>query len=134
MLSIIAVLFLFGCSSCSSTIGGGCAYDDVPGSITITEVVPGPEGEYNCPNSGMRVTFDFTPDDSSQASDRDSGERLTVGGGANPPQSCLEAAGLTVGATFTARRRDITNGTCSPVAWDLDVPNLDACQEQCHQE
>lgn len=111
--------------------GGRCVYEETPGTATITDVREVAPGIYSCPD-GRDVRFDFTPDDPGRASASDHAAPLRVRGGAAPPASCLVANGIEVDATFTARRSDIVAGPCTPVMWELDVPNWELCWAQCY--
>ena len=106
-------------------VGGGCAYAEIPGVATIVSVRQADPSLYNCRNDPVEVVFDFVPDDP-KAPDRyrfpawaDTGQHLTVPGGANPARQWTLNEGLTAGTQHACVRSEITAGTCTPVIFTL---------------
>ena len=56
--------------------------------------------------------------------------RLVALAGANPPTSCLDGIGVTVGADLPASLWVIERGGCAPTAFMLDL-DTSACSDQC---
>jgi hypothetical protein len=118
--------------------GGGCTYDDAPGTITISAIeAPASSLEAACPNDGKHVAFTFAPDDDaagavppSLAQLDEAVRRVTLGDGKDPPSSCLAPLGITVDAKLRATRRVATGGTCSPILYQVTV-DLSTCLAQC---
>ena len=50
----------------------------------------------------------------------------------NPPESCLQPNGIVVGAELPAVRRDIIAGSCSPLVWQVTLPNYQLCYDKCY--
>jgi hypothetical protein len=113
-------------------VGGGCQYKVTSGTATIQSVGTPGSADYNCPNNAKKVVFDFTPDDGSAQSNADHNVAFTVGAGMNPPEACLQANGIAVGAKLTGVvRKDLQSGSCSPLAWSLALPNAQLCLDKC---
>jgi hypothetical protein len=121
-------------------IAGGCSYRSFPGLATVIAVeTPGP-GEYSCTDAS-RVRMTFEPEDPAAAmacaltlspgtAVLEEEHRLFVGAGANPPTSCLDGIGVTVGADLPASLWIIERGGCSPTTFNLEL-DTSACTEQC---
>ena len=111
--------------------GGGCPYTDVPGTAKIVSVETAPATEYNCSNDPVRVTFDFTPTNTALALPSDSGQPFQIGGGTNPPRSCLDDNDIAVGNSLPCVRQESTMSLCTPVMYALTLPKPDVCTSEC---
>ena len=107
-------------------VGGECAYTTTPGYLVITSIEEAPASDANCSVRPRQVRAAFY--DASGNPVRD--ERITVSGGMNPPESCLEGEGLRVGAHLAATMHTIAAGTCNPLFVTLDAP-LTTCERDC---
>ncbi len=116
-----------GCSS-AREIGACGTYVDTPGTAFVTAVQPAPPGENNCPNDPVKVTFDFIPDEPSQAAKAINGWSVTIGDGKNPPSAAVAACQLGVGSSHPAVRSDEQGGSCTPVVVTLSDLGGAECQ------
>jgi hypothetical protein len=107
-------------------VGGECTYTTTPGYIVVTSIDEAPAGEANCSVRPRAVRAAFYDKAGNYVRD----ERVTIGAGSNPPESCLEGEGLRVGAHLPATLRTITAGTCNPLFVTLDAP-LAICERDC---
>ena len=108
-------------------VGGSCTYKDITGTATVVSLDSIVDNVTigSCHHARTHVEFTFAADDPSLLTHAESGTNsLTVGDGSDVPTSCLEKAGLKVGATFTVTRREEVSGTCSPLFYE--VPNTSA--------
>lgn len=102
--------------------GGNCTYKDITGTATVVALDSTVDNVTIgvCHRARTHVTFTFAADDPSllaePATDTHS---LTVGDGSDVPTSCLQPAGLQVGATFAVTRREAVSGSCSPLIYDV---------------
>lgn len=114
-------------------LGSKCTYREIPGNAVITRISKADPNAGNCKN-GMEIRFSFTPDDPRaqnsyifpQHSDEE--QRLTVGAGMNPSSQWIEAKGITVGSGYRCIRKEITQGSCTPVLFvfpDIDFSDWD---------
>ncbi len=108
-----------------------CTYADTTGTVTIRTIQTPPSSEYNCPNNAKKVIFDFVPDDPNAVSAQDQNDQITIGAGMNPPESCLQPNGISVGAQLPAIRENELTGSCSPLVWKITLPNLQLCTDEC---
>ncbi|MEW5735680.1 MAG: hypothetical protein AB1921_12550 [Thermodesulfobacteriota bacterium] len=135
LLVLACCMILAGCAQRSVYVGGPCEYADVAGKAVITAVgAPDPD-EANCADKPRVVLFDFTPDDK-RARNRfpnwgETGQRLTVAGGKNPPLEWLKANGVRLGAELICIRREILKGTCTPVIYDFPALDMTAAAKAC---
>jgi len=106
-------------SNGGTAIGGNCTYRDVEGTATVVALDSSVDNTTIgvCHRATTRVSFTFTPNDPSAA--KESATELTIGDGESFPTSCLEPAGLKVGATFAITRHDELTGSCSPKTWEI---------------
>ena len=117
--------------------GGPCKYVETPGVAIIAAIEEPLPDEYNCPNNPVKVVFDFVPDDPDAAADyrypdrSDSGNRLTVSGGANPSSEWVQAEGLVVESAYPAVRKEIVRGTCTPVIFEFTELDYEAGSDMC---
>lgn len=108
--------------------GGACTYKEVKGQAKITKIMAANPAGYNC-KDGVEVYFSFTPDDPAAVKrylfpgKSDQGQRLTVGAGMNPPKSWVDSKGLTVGSAHRCIRKELIQGTCTPVLFEF--PEID---------
>ncbi len=103
-------------------VGGNCTYKDISGTATVVSLDSVVDNVTigSCHHARTHVEFTFAADDPSLLAQPDSGTHsLTVGDGSDVPTSCLDKAGLKVGATFTVTRREAVSGTCSPLFYDV---------------
>jgi hypothetical protein len=111
-------------------VGGGCAYKDTLGSITITSITD-PEPNANvCPKPSQAVRFSFTPNgaDAPTVTDR----AITIGDGKALPTACLEPLGLKVDAVIIdVVHKELTSGACAPVAFSFPEGFLLPCTDAC---
>ncbi|MDF1544558.1 MAG: hypothetical protein P1R58_05590 [bacterium] len=109
------------------TLGGPCDYRDFPGTARVISISTAPSGSGSCVD-GVMVEFDFVPDDPSAPlfyyypGWPDNGQFLTVGDGKHPNADWALLQGLTVDSVHPCLRREIIQGTCTPVLFEfLDV-------------
>lgn len=118
-------------------VGGGCAYAEISGVARIVSVKPADPSLYNCRNDPVEVVFDFVPNDPTATGSyrfpawADTGQHLTVSGGANPPRQWVLGAGLAPGTTRACVRSEITAGTCTPVIFTLSDVDYTKGAEAC---
>lgn len=112
----------------------GCVYRVFPGVVTVTAITEPAAGAYSCAE-GRAVELAFAVDEPELAASC----LASLGGalptepqyvfhptGAHASAACLETAGVTVGATFPARFRQIIRGACAPDPFRIDI-DLSAC-------
>ena len=103
-------------------------YSSIPGWAVVTGVRDADPAEYNLEDA-MAVVFDFAPDDVDARAGYlfpgapDTGQRLTVGPGANPPRWWVHASGLVPGSRHRCVRRELLRGVSTPVVFEF--PDLD---------
>ena len=130
---LLASVALSGCPLVDDPIvGGPCEYDDTPGTATIVSVQDADPAGNNCANDPVEVIFDFTPDDAGAADLAATGWHLTISAGENPPRAWVEDEGLTEGSEHSAIRRDITQGTCTPILYEFTEVDYDAGVAACY--
>jgi hypothetical protein len=103
----------------ADAIGVNCTYRDVAGTATVTKLESSVDNVTMgvCHRATTRVTFTFVPADPS--SPPESSSATNIGDAETFPTSCLEPAGLKVGATFALVRHDELTGTCSPKTFEI---------------
>ena len=116
-------------TSCTSD-DQSCHYAEAPGLATVTDIQPAPSSLYNCYGDAVEVFFDFVPD-SGEPSLQDTGRRVTVGAGANPPRAYIESKGFDLGAVLPAIREDILTGSCSPKEYRFPGVDLSDYAASC---
>ena len=110
-------------------VGGPCEYVAISGVATIVSVGEVDPQHYSCPNNPVQVLFDFVPDDAGATEAYrwpdwpDTGQRLTIAAGANPPRRWVTEEGLTAGSQHRCLRREVVSGACPPVLFEF--PDLD---------
>ena len=131
------VTLMFG--ACSEIVGGPCEYVDIPGTARVVLVKEAAPIESNCKDA-VEVIFDFVPDNPAIIDDylfpnwEDTGQRLTVGGGMNPPKTWVLAQGLTEGSEHRCIRSEITKGTCTPVIFRFPEIDMKGWEENCFED
>jgi len=114
-----------------------CAYQQVSGRCSITELSEVNRVTLGCQNEPREVFFTFVPDDPSEALPSDTQGTFIISGGDNPPLSCLEKFQIDrVGRTFECTRSTITRGTCSPITYapdGVDAALSDTCIDDCER-
>jgi hypothetical protein len=102
-------------------VGGNCTYRDIDGVATVVALDSTVDNTTIgvCHRARTRVSFTFAANDPSLLDKPDGAEVFTIGGGDEIPTSCVEPAGLKVGATFTITRRAETSGSCSPLYYAI---------------
>ena len=121
----------FSCSTDDVIVGGSCAYEQYAGIAKIIAIEEAPADENNCPNNPKKVTYEFTPTDSSVVAtylfpnEPDSLQYFDIGDGKNPSQAWLDNNEMEVGSEYTVVREEITQGTCTPVIFTFTDPDLD---------
>jgi hypothetical protein len=134
---LIMVALMFG--ACSDIVGGPCEYVDIPGIARVVSANEADPADFNCKNA-VEVIFDFIPDDPAAIDDylfptsKDTGKRLTVGSGMNPPKTWVLEQGLTEGSEHSCIRREITKGTCTPVIFHFPDIDMNKWEETCFEE
>ena len=126
------LVLLLGCFSqpCDAAplkVGGGCKYDDHPGTATITKIVKTEASKQQSGSTGyegFEVLFTFKPDaeikDGLGAKAAKWEHLFQIGGGAYPGPQYLKKYKLEVGKTYRGTMSIITSGTCTPVIIKLD--------------
>lgn len=139
---VLLALLLPICGLSDDTVGGTkqrmpsgpCIYKEIPGRAAITWISVADATAYNC-RDGVEVHFTFEPDDPDAVKgyrfpeQADQEKRLTVGAGMNPSRDWVMHKGLAVGSTHRCIRREIIQGTCSPVVFafpDIDFSDWQA--------
>jgi len=89
--------------------GGPCSYSTVAGKAVFSSLLPTP--------NGFDATFNFIPlDPSARRSPNDMGIHQFVS------KEWVDAHKAKVGTSIAANRREITEGSCSPVIYE--IPSL----------
>lgn len=128
-------LFVLSCASCTrSADGGRCAYEDTTGTATITAIRDPPSDLYNCPNDPVEVMFDFVPADPSLSALSATDQRATVGSGANPNRAYILAKGFSEGNQLRCTRKDIRQGSCSPILYEFPDVDLSDYADSCFSQ
>ena len=136
---VILVIVVLMFSACSDIVGGPCEYVDIPGTARVVLVKEAAQADSNCKDA-VEVIFDFVPDDPAAIDDylfpnwEDTDQRLTVGGGMNPPKTWVLEQGLTEGSEHRCLRSEITKGTCTPVIFRFPEINMKGWEEHCFKE
>lgn len=127
MLVLLSTLAVQACDEDTPVVGGRCTFDSIPGTALVQLVTADTLSGRMCDNA-VFVYFDFVSADSTAPSRYripnwpDTGRRLLVGDGKNPPLTWVEAEGLTVGTSHPCVRLEETRGTCTPVQFRfLDI-------------
>lgn len=124
--SLAALMGLF------TTLGVGCAepctYTETAGTAVVTYVSGTDSGMNDCADEPREVGLAFIPEGSDEATVT---ATLTVGDGANPPLSWLEAEGLTEGSEHPAVLKEIIEGTCTPTIIELTDVDYEAGTDAC---
>ena len=132
---LAAALIQTSCSSGNSRIkaelsGGECSYVKIEGSAKIKSIKPAPESDYNCPDTPMQITFEFTPVNLSDrqkykfSNFKDSDVHMKINDGANPSISWIKKNKIVAGKKYKCIRTEITTGTCTPVGFVFPELNL----------
>ena len=129
----ICSLFFYACTQEGSSqktatqatenqnIGGKCTYKELKGEIEIMMIKEAESFMNNCPNP-KRVAFTFR-----SGSEKTNGF-LTINAGKNPSDAWLKRHAVEVGKKFEAIKKDIVEGTCTPIVWEF--PKLDIMPEK----
>ena len=126
-----------GVTDDQTPVGGACTYAEIAGAATIVSVTQADPSLYNCQNDPVEVVFDFVPNDPTATGSyrfpawADTGQHLTVSGGANPARQWTLDAGLTPGTQHPCVRSEITAGTCTPVIFTLSDVDYTKGAEAC---
>jgi hypothetical protein len=110
-------------------VGGPCDYEEIEGTAVITSIVDAQSDDYNCHKRPVKVSFVFTPDDSSAKGKylfpnvSDSRQNIRLSGGLNPPKDFMKVKGIIVGTSHKCVRKEIIKGTCTPVLYEF--PEID---------
>lgn len=116
--------------------GGKCTYREIQGMAEITSITEAPANANNCKN-GVEIVFTFTPEDPEAVKSYlfplsgDTGQRLTVGAGMNPPGPWVEKKGLSVGSALRCIRKEIVQGACTPVLFVFPETDWTDWQKDC---
>ena len=134
LLAIFMILPLSACRTSGNKVGGPCTYTDIPGTAVIQALeVPLPS-EAGCYDP-VRVVFDFIPGpgagDKMGLLGELTAQRLTVGGGMNPSRIWADLKGLRPGKNIPCVRKEIDQGTCTPVVYTFPGLNMDDWEVHC---
>jgi len=126
MMGLAISLLAGACGTGEETprIIGPCTYQDIAGTCEITAVNPPSNGAGNCGADAVEVVFSYTPASGSTTNYLhpnwlDTDQYFTIFDGKNPSQTCATNWGLTVGSQHNCKRREITDGECTPVLFEF---------------
>ncbi len=108
-----------------------CEYVETLGTAKITALRPAPANGNNCQNNPVEVVFDFIPGSDAGVRTGNAGRRFTLPDGKNPPFSCIEWAGIELGAQVPALRADLKAGACAPTIFRLTSVDSSMCRSEC---
>lgn len=132
----LVMMAVLGCArtakSVPAVVGGPCAYKDIPGWARVVSIRAAPAKANNCPNHPVVVRFDFIPDDPKLTSKQAQDLTLTVAGGMNPARAYITAKGIAKGKTYRCVRREIMQGTCTPVLYTFPKIDLSDFGQSCY--
>jgi len=135
-LRVVALTAICGCAASAKpgrlVVGGPCSYRDIPGWARIVSIEESSKDANSCPNNPVVVRFDFIPADPSLEAKQAEDLTLTVGAGMNPARSYMAAKGIVKGRTYCCVRREITNGTCTPVLYTFPKIDLSDFEQSCY--
>lgn len=131
IIKTMLILFLFFTLTFCHKNGNECKYNEYEGKAIIISIGDAPSNENNCPNNPRKVMFAFVPLDSSVRKDYifknwSDTTNMTINAGLNPSQQLLDSLGISIGAEFTCKRQEITQGTCTPVCFIFPGLNLNS--------
>ena len=118
-------------------VGGPCDYKEIEGTAVITSIVDAQSDDYNCRKRPVKVSFDFTPDDSSAKSKylfpnvSDSRQNIRLSGGLNPPKDFMKVKGIIVGTSHKCVRKEIIKGACTPVLYEFPEIDFSGYAKHC---
>jgi hypothetical protein len=140
-LSLVLIVGLTMCgdsnSSDNGSVGGECIYKDIPGIAEIVSISQPDQGENNCPNDPVKITFNFSPNDSNAPEQylypnwSDENQIFTISDGKNPSRECANDEGLNVGSQHECIRKEIIEGTCTPVIFHFSLVDENKFIESC---
>ena len=115
--------------------GGKCAYEDTPGTGTVTAIEDDATAGADC-KQAKKVTMSFVADDpAAKPASRDGSFSLEVGGVGFVATGCVEEHKIAVGTKLKVVRHVATAGTCSPIVYevtDLSSPDaIERCVAHC---
>jgi hypothetical protein len=111
----------------SPNVGGGCKYDDFPGTVTIKSIEKteaSKQQKASIGYEGFEVLLTFKPDGAMKdgigtaAVQRD--HLFQLGSGTYPGPAYLKKYHLEAGKTYRGTMSVITAGTCTPVIVKMD--------------
>lgn len=126
--SLFFILTIISCNK-NDKIVQSCNYKNYEGKAKIISITTAPADENNCETNPQKVMFVFTPNDTTvlnnyifkNCSDT---AALTINGGTNLSHYFLDSLEITIGKEFMCNRREITQGTCTPVCFEFSGINL----------
>lgn len=106
-----------------------CIYVKYVGKAVINSINVAPLNENNCTVNPRKVLFVFLPNDTNNRANYlyknwPDTASLTFNGGINPSQLILDSLDITIGKEFRCYRKEIIQGTCTPVYFEFTELNL----------
>ena len=116
------------------SVGGLCEYVEISGTAKITSITE-VSGENTCVDA-MEVRFDFVPDDMEAVQNFNQAgyQKITVGAGMDPSMEWVNQQGIEVGSEVKCIKKEITEGTCTPVIFEFSELDFSSWEQSCWLE